>query len=739
MPPQTFKIRGMDCAEEIALLKREVGPLAGGEDSLSFDLINGKMTVDSEEAVAPGSVERAVRRTGMEAIPWESAGETEPGVRGLWKRHGRSVTCSASGVLLATGFVSHGAMHTWWDALTGGEATGLALPAFVTACYAAAVATGGWYIFPKAWLAARRLRPDMNLLMTVAVLGAIGIGEWFEAATVTFLFSLALLLESWSVGRARKAIRALMDLSPARARYICPHDGDIMEKPVEDVPLGATVIVRPGEKIPLDGVVSSGRSNVNQAPITGESTPVMKEPGAEVFAGTINDQGAFEFEVTKTAADTTLARIIRMVEEAQSRRAPSDQWVEKFARIYTPAMMGLAAAVALFPPLLLGGAWETWFYHALVLLVIACPCALVISTPVTIVAGLTSAAKAGVLIKGGAYLEAPARIRALALDKTGTLTFGEPVVQRVTPLNGYSEAELLERAAALEYLSEHPLARAILRRAEEIGVSPPPVEGFQAIKGKGAEGWIGGVRHWIGSQRFASEHNGTAADCEEQALALEDAGHSVVVLCNEEGVLGLISVADAVRPGARDAVEAMRQAGVREIVMLTGDNEGTARAVAEATGVDRYEAGLMPGDKAAAVEALAARHGHAAMVGDGINDAPAMAASGLGIAMGAAGTDAAIETADIALMADDLDKVPWLIHHSRRTVGIIKQNIVFALGLKALFIALALAGWATLWMAIAADMGASLLVISNGLRLLRASDEPNAAAPSEPLPAPSQP
>jgi Cd2+/Zn2+-exporting ATPase len=447
--------------------------------------------------------------------------------------------------------------------------------------------------------------------------------------------------------------------------------------------------------------------------------PVAKQEGDEVFAGTINEDGAIEFRATKSADDSTLARIIHMVEEAQSRRAQSEQWVESFARYYTPAMMLLALLIATAPPLIINAPWLQWIYQGLVILVIACPCALVISTPVSIVAGLSSAAHAGVLIKGGIYLEAPARLRVIVLDKTGTLTRGEPEVQEIVPLNGHSKRELLERAVALEAQNDHPLARAIRRKAEEEGVRAETAESSQAIRGKGAEGYINGRLFWIGSHRLLHEKAEESEELHNLALGLEDEGHSVIIVGNDQHVCGLISVADALRPEAAPAVKALKASGIEKVVMLTGDHEGTAQAVAESTGIDEYRAGLLPEDKANAVESMVAEYRHVAMIGDGINDAPAMATAGLAVAMGAAGADAAIETADIALMSDDLSKLAWLLRHSRRTLRIIRQNIIFAVGVKLLFIVLALAGAATLWMAIGADMGASLIVVFNGLRLLR--------------------
>jgi len=712
----------MDCAEETNALRRTVGTLPGIAD-VTFNLLNGTMTVQAEVGAIPdGEIVAAVERAGLSAVVVEDrpggGGQAVP--ERFWARQGRTILCGVSGLALASGFLSHWFLHgSLLDALAeGGTGASHYFPAISIGLYLAGVIAGGWYIFPKAWTALRGLRPDMNLLMTIAVLGAIAIGEWFEAATVTFLFALSLVLETWSVGRARNAIRSLLNLTPPTARYLCPHDGDILEKPIEEVSVGATVLVRPGERIPLDGRITKGSASVNQAPITGESIPVEKREGDEVFAGTIDEDGALELLVTKPAAGTTIARIIRMVEEAQSRRAPSEQWVEQFARYYTPAMILLAAAVAVVPPLVAGGQWAQWFYGALVILVIACPCALVISTPVSIVAALAAAAHSGVLIKGGAFLEKAGRLKVVALDKTGTVTLGRPEVQRIIPLNGHTEAELFDRAAALEAYSGHPLARAVVRKAEQLGRAIVPADNYREFKGRGAQGMIGGRVFWIGSHRLLHERQMDSEGVHEKVDALEDAGHSVVAVGNDDHVCGLISVADGIRASARTLVSELKAAGVEKVAILTGDNQGTARAIGGAVGADEIHAELLPEDKLAVIEGLKRRYGSVAMVGDGINDAPALAAADLGVAMGAAGTDVAMETADIALMADDLSKLPWLVRHGRRALGIIRQNIIFALGVKLLFMGLALANVATLWMAIAADMGASLLVIMNALRLL---------------------
>ncbi len=718
MKQQTYKIAGMDCAEEVAVLKRALGPIVGGEDRLGFDLINGKLVVEDAGASAD-SIQKAVAQTGMRAVPWEEhvRRTAENPAAPWWRRDARAVACITSGAAVAVAFLAHAALRGVHEAVAGpGE--GASHPAAIIALYVAAMIAGAWFVLPKAWYAARHARPDMNLLMVVAMFGAAALGDWFEAGSVAFLFALALLLESWSVGRARRAIRALMDLSPQTARFRCPHDGCIEEKPVGEIALGVTCLVRPGERIPLDGTILSGATAVNEAPITGESLPVEKTAGDTVFAGTINETGAIEFRVTKAAEDTTLARIVRMVEQAHARRAPSEQWVEKFARVYTPAMMVLALAVAAFPPMF-GGDWLHWFYQALVILVIACPCALVISTPVSIVAGLATAARHGVLIKGGAFLEAPARLRAIALDKTGTITSGRPEVRRLVPLNGHTESELLERAAALEAHSNHPLAQAVVRHARERGIAPGPVEDYRELQGRGAEANYRGKPFWIGSHRLLHERGIETPECHEHTVALEAEGNSVIAIGNADHVCGLISIADEARPGVAKIIADLHAAGIKHVAMITGDNKATAERVSRGLGLDEILAEVLPQDKAAAVQRLVKKFGTAAMVGDGINDAPALAASTVGIAMGAAGSDVAIETADIALMSDDLTRLPWLIGHSRRTLRIIQQNIAFALGLKLLFIALTFAGAATLWMAIAADMGASLIVIANALRLLR--------------------
>ena len=717
-----FKIHGMDCAEEVEVLKREVGPLVGGASHLTFDILRGKMGVNSASVTAADII-LAVNKTGMQAEPWtDKPGMEDRRDARSWFRNGRTVATILSGLLTLTGFCIHAMLRGGLGQAIGSEGLGQAhdVPVVARLVYLTAILAGGWYVASKALFALRRLRPDMNLLMTIAVIGAVIIGEWLEAALVAFLFALSLALEAWSVGRARRAVEALLDLAPPTVRVLA--DGRETEVAADQVSLGTVFLVKPGDRIALDGEVLRGSSEVNQAPITGESVPVLKEPGSQVFAGTINGNGALEVRSTKAASDTTLAHIIQLVGAAQAKKAPSEQWVERFARYYTPIVFMSASLVFLVPPLLLSGSWQEWTYRALVLLVIGCPCALVISTPVSIVAALAASARNGVLIKGGAYVEAPARLKAIAMDKTGTLTEGRPRVTDVLPEPGISEHELLETAATMELQSDHPLARAILDHCQRVGIRPRSVSDFKIIQGKGAEGEIEGRRYWLGSHRYLEERGEETPEVHERLEQLARSGQSVVVIGDELRVVGMITLADAVRPASREALRRLRAEGIEHIVMLTGDNRPTAEAIAQATGVDEVHAELLPQDKVAVIEKLVDKYGQVAMIGDGVNDAPAMARATLGISMGAMGSDAAIEASDVALMSDDLSKLPWLVRHSRRALSIIRQNISLSLAVKTLFVALTFAGFASLWAAIAADMGVSLLVIFNALRLLRGNE-----------------
>lgn len=717
---RSFHVSGLDCVEEVSILSKVVGPALGGAEHIAFDVINARMTVlDSAEQIPDARIIDLVAGTGMTASIWYADDATAAQAAHLAKQKWFTLL---SGGFWAAGFIWHIVESGMGGALglfSGhGEA---AMPIQEAALFGFAILFGVWLVAPKSWSSARRLSPDMNLLMVVAVAGAVGLGEYFEAATVAFFFSLSLYLESWSVGRARNAVSALLDLAPPTARVL-KDDGSEADIPAAEVQVGARFIVRGGDRIALDGEVIDGAGAVDQAPITGESALVPKEAGDEVYAGTINGEGTLTVRATKLATDTVLSKIIRMVGDAHSKRAEVEQWVAKFARIYTPIVMVLAIAIAVLPTLVLGGDWNYWFYNALVLLVIACPCALVISTPVSIVAALASSARAGVLIKGGAYVEAPGRTTALAMDKTGTITMGEPEVAAIYPLGDTSASDLLTLAGALEARSSHPLARAILGKAEADGIVVKAAEDTRTVPGRGLEGRVDGKDVWLGSDRFAEEKGLGATIPSELRDRIEGAGSTLVAVGDASGVKGILELRDRIRPDAKGIVARLHSQGVKKIIMLTGDNERTARAVAVEVGIEEVRAELLPEDKVTAIEELVAEHTMVAMIGDGVNDAPAMARAHYGIAMGAVGSDAAIETADIALMTDDIGKVPWLIGHSRRTMSIIRQNISISLATKALFVGLTAFGMASMWGAIAADVGVSLLVVANALRLLHSGD-----------------
>ncbi len=713
-----FRIDGMDCAEEIAVLRREIGPLVGSEEKLSFDILNRRMSVQGLEGsrLTSRDVVEAVSRTGMTAIPLDSEGTTNNDVDS--QRRKILLLATISGLASLAGFIAQVVLGQSLRAALGGNENEIAsaIPLVARLLYCLAIVAGVWTFVPKALLSARRLRPDMNLLMVVAVCGAIYLGDWLEAAMVAFLFTLSLALESWSIGRARRAVAALLNLTPPSV-LILSADGSEKDVTAADVPIGTRFIVRAGQRIPLDGRITSGTSEINQAPLTGESVPISKTIGDEVYAGTVNGNTTIEVESTKLAGQTAVANIIRLVGEAQSNRAPSEQWVDSFARYYTPIVMGMALAIYLIGGIA-SGHFAIWLYRALVLLVIACPCALVISTPVSIVAALAGATRRGILIKGGPFVEAPARLRAIAFDKTGTLTIGQPTVQQVVTFQDHDERQLLERAAALEARSTHPLAVAITQYAKQKGIEVRPADRLQIIAGKGAIGDYDGRTFWIGSHRYLEERGQETENIHQQIIRLSAAGRSVVVVGNEKHVCGFLVLADAVRPTVVETLKKLRAIGIEHLVMLSGDNRPTAEAIAAEVGIDEVRADLLPADKVTAIDELVANYKSVAMIGDGINDSPALARATVGIAMGGIGSDAAIETANIALMGDDIGQLPWLVGHSRRTIMIIQQNILFSLAVKVLFVVLTVAGHASLWAAIAADTGASLLVIVNGLRLL---------------------
>lgn len=688
-----IRIMQMDCPVEEAMIRKKLGAMSdvGG---LEFDLMQRVLTVShAPDARAP--ILDAIRALGFEP-ELLIEGEPQPAAEAQPMRW-RPLALAAAAAASAE------ALH--WTGFPAWAQAALAL---------LAIALCGLNTFKKGWTAVRNGNLNINALMSIAVTGALALGQWPEAAMVMVLFTLAERLEARSLDRARNAIDALIRLTPETASVQQP-DGSWRETETTRIATGSRVRAKPGERIGLDGVIVSGRSAINQAPVTGESLPVDKGEGDTVFAGTINGAGAIEYRVTATADNSTLARIIRVVGQAQQAKAPVQRFVDRFSRIYTPVVCALALATALLPPLFTGGGWHEWIYKALVMLVIACPCALVISTPVTLVSGLTAAARHGILIKGGIYLEEGRRLKWLALDKTGTLTHGRPRQTDIHTLGKLDEAHCQTLAASLAGYSDHPVSQALLAAAPaRAGLA---VTGFTALPGRGVRGVIAGKSYSLGNLRLMAESVGDDEATTAALRTLEQQGKTGVMLCDEERVLALFAVADTVKASSREAIAQLRALGVRT-VMLTGDNRWAAQAIGAQLGIDEVQSEQLPEDKLQAVEKLT-RTGTTGMVGDGINDAPALARASVGFAMGAMGTDTAIETADVALMDDDLRKIPLFIRLAKRTYAVLIQNLTLAIGIKALFLALTLAGMGTLWMAVFADVGASLLVVANGLRLLR--------------------
>lgn len=681
-----------------------------GVERADLNFASATLLVDFDPAADPlADVVKTVESTGHGIAPLDETGAAAPVAERKWlDAHRAEVATVGSGVFGALGAIA--------------EVAGLP-QAVAIGAFAVAILFGGLLVWKRALVSLRARMLDMNVLMSAAVFGAVYLQEYGEAATVFFLFALGGLLESRSLERTRRSIRDLMDLAPSTARV--QREGSWQTLRAEEVRVGETLSVRPGERVPLDGAVTSGSTAIDEAPITGESVPVDKAVGNKVFAGTLNTSGAIEMIAEAPAKDSTLARIVHLVEEAQGSRAPSQRFVDSFSRVYTPSVMILAAVIAVLPPLvaaLIGaewGLWSEWFRRALVVLVVSCPCALVISTPVSIVSGITRASRDGVLVKGGVFLETADRIRAVAFDKTGTITRGRPALMETVSLNGVDGSSLLSLGAALEAHSNHPVARAIVNAALEGGMRVPEADSLVETSGRGVRGVVEGRIHELCSPSCAAESAPLSKHAEDTVARLESSGATVLALVRDDEVLGLFGVADQVRGEAPSAIWRLKAVGIEHTVMLTGDNERVAESVAEQVGVTSFFARMLPAAKTEMVHTLKQHYGYVAMVGDGVNDAPALAAADIGIAMGAAGTDTALETADVALMRDDLSALPGFFALGRRTMRTIRQNIFFSIGIKVVFLFLALLGKATLWMAVFADTGVSLLVILNGMRLLR--------------------
>ena len=704
-----FRVRTMDCASEESEIRRAVDGIAGIR-SLTFQLGQNTLAIDAPAAAVEQAL-AAMRKAGFDPqpVPDPNAGSTDATTRANDDHEHGAGSASAWrlgwALLLAVGAELLGFFAPDTQVWKG---AGLAVSA-------AAIWLAGFDVYKKGLTALRHGRLNINALMTVAVTGAFVIGQWPEAAMVMALYAIAEAIEARAVDRARNAIKGLLEMAPEEAA-VRQADGTWLNTQVASVALDAVVRVRPGERVPMDGVISEGNSSINQAPVTGESIPVDKAVGDPVFAGTINETGTFEFKVTALASNSTLARIIHAVEEAQGTRAPTQSFVDRFAAVYTPTVFVVALAVALLGPWLLDWTWMQATYKALVLLVIACPCALVISTPVTIVSGLAAAARRGILIKGGIYLENARKLKAIAFDKTGTITEGKPKLVAREAIDPGADATWVESVAAvLAGHSDHPVSRAI---AQGLKPSTLQVSDFKALAGRGVQAQIDGLSYALGNHRLIEERGQCSSALKATLKGYEEAGRTVTLLASASGVLALYAVADTIKPSSREAVASLKALGITP-VMLTGDNQATATAIAHEAGIDEARGNLLPEDKLQAIKALQAMHGPTAMTGDGINDAPALAQADIGVAMGAAGTDTAMEAADVVVMNDDLRRIAETVVLSRDTHAVLWQNITLALGIKAVFLVLAVFGNASMWMAIFADMGASLLVVGNGLRLLK--------------------
>ncbi|GGF34827.1 copper-translocating P-type ATPase [Halobacillus andaensis] len=688
---ETYLVEGMDCGSCAATIEKHLSTHPDvGEVSVNFSTGKLHVTHNTSEEVIVKEVEKSGFHASLQRGRSSSQGASR-----------KNFTTTVAGIFLAAGFISSFMSVP---------------PSLITILYAITIALGGYKPAKSAFYAVKSRSLDMNVLMVSAAIGAALIGEWFEGAMVVWLFALGNTLQNRSIERTRNSIRNLINLTPKEATVKVGDNW--VRKPVEEIALNETILIKPGDKIPLDGKIMTGSSSINQAPITGESMPVDKEKGDTVYAGTVNEHGALEVNVTKLVEDTTIAKIIHLVEEAQEKKAPTQAFVDRFASVYTPIVFSLALLVMILPPVVGMGTWGEWLYKGLALLVVACPCALVISTPVAIVSAIGNAAKNGVLIKGGTFLEKAGSISAMAFDKTGTLTEGKPKVSQVFTSNGEKE-EWLSIARTIEEHSTHPIAQAITMYTEQRNISQKEGASFEAIAGKGAKAVIDGVEYFAGNPKLYREMGVSLNDVEDQIETLQQVGHTLVIVGTRSHILGMVAVADTIREITVQSIQKLKRVGMNEIVMLTGDNDGTARKIADQTGVDRYFAELLPEDKVKAVEKLQQEGKRVAMIGDGINDAPALATADLGIAMGGAGTDTAMETADIVLMADNLEKLPHTVRLSRRALTIIKQNIWFSIITKLAALILIFPGVLTLWMAVLSDTGAALLVILNSLRLIK--------------------
>lgn len=699
-----FHVAGMCCPTEEGLIRSKIQNMPGVL-GLEFNLMNRTVKV-SHEPRALSKISEAMGSLGMGArLIEDSLPEEMPEEPIEWKK------LIAAGLLALFSEIFE-LVHEWGASPFGLDINSWPFAEYLPpVCAVAAIILGGFTTYRKGLIAVKNLSLNINALMSVAVTGAVIIGQYPEAAMVMILFNLSEAIEDKALGRARNAIKSLMALTPETATVL-QQDGTWRVVNIKDVPAGSKVRVRPGERVGLDGVIVSGYSAVNQAPITGESIPVEKAEGDTVYAGTINESSSFEFEVTAEATDSTLARIIHAVEEAQGSRAPIQRFVDQFAKYYTPGVFLAAILIAVVPPLFMGGAWTSSVYTALVILVIGCPCALVISTPVTIVSGLAAATKAGILIKGGIFLEQGRNLKWMALDKTGTITHGKPKLTDILTVGSMTKEDSAALAAGIADRSDHPVSRAIA----DSTASSAEVEEFTAHAGRGVSGLINGKKWYLGNLRLIKEIGVSSKELEAQVTDLEKQGKTIVALFSDETAEALFAVEDTVKQSSIKAIIELKKLGIKT-VMLTGDNEYAAKAIAEKVGVDSYKSGLLPEDKLNVISTLGIENS-VGMVGDGINDAPALAKADIGFAMAAAGTDTAIETADVALMDDDLGKIAHFIKLSRSSFGILVQNITFALGIKALFFTLTLMGHATMWMAVLADVGASLIVITNGLRAM---------------------